>query len=358
MMAPEGSPRIALAANNGEIGGGEVMLLSIADLLERLGYRVTVIGPAEPAALVEVAAARGHATVALDGATRPRYMAALARWRLRNRSLPLWCNGLVPSLATSGLGPRIVHLHSVPDGAARWAVEVARTGARRVLVPSRIASAAVPRSTVLENWTEDLPFVPRRPTGDGAVRVGFLGRTTADKGVAVLARALTIVARTQEVRLVLAGESRFGHGAGEDAVRESLAEIESITERRGWMPRREFFAGIDLAVFPSIAPESFGLVVAESMAAGVPFVITDAGALPEVAGPHHPWIARRDDAEDLARVVARALDDIAEGDDARAAAARQRWERLFSPSAGAARVVELLSDPASPRTSRGKENAR
>jgi len=38
--------RFTLAANNGEIGGGEVMLLRTAKVLRQLGHEVTVVAPA------------------------------------------------------------------------------------------------------------------------------------------------------------------------------------------------------------------------------------------------------------------------------------------------------------------------
>jgi glycosyltransferase involved in cell wall biosynthesis len=57
---------------------------------------------------------------------------------------------------------------------------------------------------------------------------------------------------------------------------------------------------VDLAVFPSVAPEAFGLVAAEAMSIGCPYVISDAGALPEVAGDH-PYVAAAGDAEALPR---------------------------------------------------------
>ncbi len=85
-------------------------------------------------------------------------------------------------------------------------------------------------------------------------------------------------------------------------------------------------------VFPSVWAEPFGLVVAEAMAAGVPFVISDAGALPEVAGPDHPWVARAGDAADLARVIGDAL--AATPDEVRAVTdrARRRWEERVLPA--------------------------
>ncbi len=78
------------------------------------------------------------------------------------------------------------------------------------------------------------------------------------------------------------------------------------------------------------------------MAAGVPFVISDAGALPEVAGPDHPWIARAGDAADLARVIADALAASPDQVAVVTERARRRWEEEYSPEAGRRRVAQLL----------------
>ena len=98
---------------------------------------------------------------------------------------------------------------------------------------------------------------------------------------------------------------------------------------------------LGLVVVPSVASESFGLVAAEAMAARVPVVVSDAGALPEVVGSEHPWVAAAGDAADLARVLAAAYDS----DPAPVVqAARERWESLYSPAAGRGRVAGLLRD--------------
>ena len=65
-----------IATNNGDMGGGEVMLLNIARAARSLGYRVTVIGPAHPPQLVEAAADEGFARVVLPARTRSQYDAA------------------------------------------------------------------------------------------------------------------------------------------------------------------------------------------------------------------------------------------------------------------------------------------
>lgn len=337
------APQIALAANNAEIGGGEVMLLRIAEALRAIRLDVLVVGPAHPAGVLEAAERRGLRTLALPARGRLDYMVRLRLWRRRRRRLPLWCCGLVPSTATAGIGPRLVHLHSLPHGAQHAAAAAARIGARAVLVPSAFLGERVPGSTVLANWTDD---PPRRsaPDDDGMLRIGFLGRLTPDKGVGVLTEALAQLPMLDDrkVRLVLAGETRFGTGQDAQIIEEALARLDGRVERLGWVERGAFFDAVDLAVFPSIMQETFGLVAAEAMAAGVPFVVSDAGALPEVVGPEHPWIARAGDAEDLGRTIRRAVLASTEERELALASARDRWRTHFSPAAGRRRVALLL----------------
>lgn len=338
-------PRIAIATNNGDIGGGEVMLLNIAEALRDLGVEPLVVGPAEPSGLVDEAQRRDFEIERVPATSRPTYMAALATWRLRNLRIPLWCNGLVPSVATSGLGPRIVHLHVVPTASQRRLVPAARFGAVRTLVPSAYLASEFPGATVLANWTVDLtPVVPPPSTG-GPLRVGFMGRHSPDKGLDVLLRSMAEISehRGREVRFVLAGDSRFVSADDRRAVDEAVEHVENRIERAGWISRGEFFSGIDLAVFPSVARETFGLVAAEAMASGVPFVVSDDGALAEVVGPTHPFVSDRGDAKDLAQVIRRALDAVVDCTaSGHIEAARRRWEELYSPAAGLRRVADLL----------------
>lgn len=343
------TPCVAIATNNGDIGGGEVMLLHIAASLRALGLRVLVIGPSGPADLVTAARERGFDAEVLPATGRAGWMGALLRWRLRNRRIPLWCNGLVPSLATAGLGPRIVHFHMVPIGMHAIAARIARLGARRTLVISRYMQQRVPGSTLLENWTAEIIPVPQR-VHSGPVRIGFLGRLTGDKGVHVLAQAVQILrAQGRDAVLVLAGEARHATARDRQVIEAAVEPLGAAVERHGWMDREEFFSSIDIAAFPSTWQEHFGLVAAEAMAAQVPFVITDSGALPEVAGPEHPWVARRGDPKDLARVLTEAIEYIRTDDGDRARCARQRWEKRYSPASGQRRVARLLASLDVPR---------
>jgi glycosyltransferase involved in cell wall biosynthesis len=111
-------------------------------------------------------------------------------------------------------------------------------------------------------------------------------------------------------------------------------------EQPGWVDPAEFFADVDVAVFPSVRSESFGLVVAEAMAAGCPVVVSDAGALPEVVGPDHPFVVPRDDAPALAMALGVVIGGLPDLD--LTAAQRRRWTELYSPAAGLRSVTALM----------------
>jgi glycosyltransferase involved in cell wall biosynthesis len=332
---------IHLAANNPDLGGGEKMLLQHAEALLDLGHWVTVVSADAPTQVLDAAAALGAQTVAIRADGRRDYVRRLRAWDRAERDGLLWCHGLVPAFATAGHARRIVHLHQDPRGRAQAAAAlVARVGAVATLVPSHDMADRVPRSRAHANWTGDLPVLERDVVADRS-RVGYLGRISTDKGVDVLARA---IARVDASELLLAGDSRYVPADDVARVDVELARLGPRVRRLGHVAPAELFDNVDLVVFPSVWSEPFGLVVAEAMASGVPFVISDAGALPEVAGPEHPWVARAGDADDLARVIGAALS--ASPDDVRAVTqrARRRWEAEYSPQAGRLRVRRLLEE--------------
>lgn len=333
---------ITIAANQGEIGGGEVMLLAIADACREIGHDVTVVAPATPGDVIARARENGHRAIAIPGDSSARYLANLRRWDARNREGLLWCNGLRPAFATAGRGERLVHLHQLPVGRLAILARVARWGALRTLVPSHFVAESVPGASVMWNWTGDIAPRERPTPSEDLPTIGYLGRLSADKGVLNLSEAVTrLSAEGRPVRLLLAGEARFTSDADSTHLDRVLSTLETPVERAGWMDRTEFFSRCDVAVFPSVAPESFGLVAAEAMAAECPFVISDAGALPEVAGDDHPFSFAHDDVAAMTATLHRALED---GDaDHSLRRGRDRWQEYFSPSAGTERVRDVLT---------------
>ncbi|WP_323744320.1 glycosyltransferase [Pseudoclavibacter sp. VKM Ac-2888] len=338
---PGGLPdHITIATNNGDIGGGEVMLLNIAAVLEELGVDVTIVGPSEPGELVAAARDAGHRVVELEAAGRGSWMLALRRWDAAQRRGVLWCNGLVPAAATAGHPGRIVHLHQRPLGALRVLEPLARFKALTTLVPSASMAAAVGNAAVLPNWSQS-PGTRNRVSSGPPIVLGFLGRPSIDKGVDVLAAAVQeLEARKPgHYRLLLAGEPRFVSKQAQLAVEKALQPVAHLTDRPGWVAPAAFFDRIDLLVVPSVWPEPFGLVVTEAMAAGVPVLVSDAGALPEIVPPQSGDVFPAGDALALAAAIERKIE---RGLDGNVDANARRWQDHYSPSAGAASVSELL----------------
>ncbi|MDQ0922278.1 glycosyltransferase involved in cell wall biosynthesis [Pseudarthrobacter sp. W1I19] len=337
--------RIALATNNGDIGGGEVMLLNVAEAMVGLGFDVVVVGPSAPSGLVDLARDRGFSTVVLPARTRLQYVLSLRRWDRRERLGLLWCNGLLPSVSTAARKRRVVHLHQRPVGKLRLLAAMSRWGAIATVVPSADMASAVRGSRVLHNWVHPVVHARRRTLSDvgtGTVRVGFLGRTSTEKGVVVLCGAIRELQRRsgRKFRLVLAGEPRFVDAKSSSVVDDSVAALGDSVERTGWITPAEFFGRVDVLVCPSLWPEPFGLVAAEALSAKVPLVVSDAGALPEVVGRDYPWIAKRGDAVGLANMITLAVDS----EESDLQGCFDRWERMFSPQAGRQRLKFLLSE--------------
>ncbi len=133
------------------------------------------------------------------------------------------------------------------------------------------------------------PPVPTRPrtprTADDAVIVGLVGRLVPEKGLIVLLDALVLEPR---LHARVAGTGPLAQRIGVEASARGVAE--RVEFAGGIDPPRmpEFLSGLDVLVVPSLPTptwtEQFGRVAVEAMAAGIPVVSSDAGALPEVVG--------------------------------------------------------------------------
>lgn len=336
--------KISFAANHGEIGGGEVMLLAMATAARELGHNVQIVAPSSPSSVLDAAISEQFRVIGIHGDGKLQYLRGLRAWAGSQPRGLLWCNGLRPAAATASLKDRIVHLHQQPAGRLKAVAWIATRGAELVLVPSQLLKSQVGLGAhVMENWTQPVN-IPRRSVIDRSepVVIGYLGRLSPDKGVDVLAEAVKeLDQRTPGgYRLLLAGEPRFVTPEDVCKVEGSLKEVSAITTRAGWISREEFFSTVDLAVFPSVWDEPFGLVVAEAMSAGCPFVITNAGALPSVAGPDFPWVAPPADPSALATTIEDALNGYIPS---HLEESSRRWRDTYSPDAGRERLAAVLA---------------
>lgn len=345
--------RIEFLSNHGAMGGGEVMLFLLVDAARANGHEVTVVGPSGS----EVAAHAHRQNVPFVGVAGPDRRALTARYAAHARRSDadlLWCNGPVPAMATMASSvPRIVHLHQVPTRAQALLLQLARRRALATLAPSHSMSRAIPGSVPFPNWTDSGPDLHDQaadrclglpdPTTSAPLRIGFIGRLSTIKGIDVLAQAVELLSDELPITLLVAGDDRFVPESESAPVGAALDRIGDRVERTGWVDRETFHGSVDLVVVPSSWDEPFGLVAAEAMARRSPLLVTDAGALPEIVGPEHPWIARRSDPQALAATITRMLEDPERVADS-VEQAHHRWSCEFSPAAGAARMERLLAE--------------
>ena len=116
------------------------------------------------------------------------------------------------------------------------------------------------------------PVHRTRKNGDGAVVLGYVGRLSVEKNVALLARV------ERELAAMGVDGLRFlivGHGSEEAPLRRDLVEAEFAGVLRG-TALAEACANMDVLVFPSHT-DTFGNVVLEALASGVPAVVTQDG---------------------------------------------------------------------------------
>ncbi|MDI7775501.1 glycosyltransferase [Asticcacaulis sp. EMRT-3] len=182
---------------------------------------------------------------------------------------------------------------------------------------------------------------PVKPAPQGTVVLGTLGRLHVNKGIDIMIRALaSLRARGLDVRLRIGGD---GPLKDEMVALVRLLGLEHRVDFDGWVSRAaDYLHALDLFVLPSRV-EPFGLVVAESMAAGVPIVATDIDGPKEilldgVLGVLSP----KDDPDALAFAIATALSDWP-ATLKKARAAQTYALTHFSLDAGKRRLVETLN---------------
>jgi glycosyltransferase involved in cell wall biosynthesis len=102
-----------------------------------------------------------------------------------------------------------------------------------------------------------------------------------------------------------------------------------------------YYQRSDLFVLPT-EYEGYGMVVAESLAHGLPVISTPVGAIPDLIGDDAGVIVPAGDAVTLAATIAKALDDPGWRGRLRAGAARAR-ERLHGWEVTTAKMADVLA---------------
>jgi glycosyltransferase involved in cell wall biosynthesis len=188
------------------------------------------------------------------------------------------------------------------------------------------------------------PSFRTRSADDRTAVLGFVGRLSVEKNVALLATV------QQQLETMGIHDFRFmivGHGAEEAWLRERLPRAEFTGVLKG-KALSQAYANMDLFVFPSHT-DTFGNVVLEALASGVPAIVTPDGGPPTII--RNGETGRIVPDEEFASAVAGILRDPAMHavmrTAARAYALTMSWDAVFDGVYAA--YDQILSTPVSPR---------
>jgi phosphatidyl-myo-inositol alpha-mannosyltransferase len=223
-------------------------------------------------------------------------------------------------------GPIVATVHTAIPRSRVLVVSypVLRTALEKI--NGRIAVSEAARTTLVEHIGGDAVVIPNGVTthryrkaeplpgwpGSGGA-IGFLGRLDEPrKGLAVLLKAFEILAPDRpRLRLLVAGRAADAEEAlyrVPPDLRDRIVMLGQVSED----DKIRVLHSVDVFCSPNTGGESFGIVTAEAMAAGVPIVASDIDAFRQVLrGGEAGDLFATGDARDLARVAGRLLDDPA-----------------------------------------------
>ncbi len=265
-------------------------------------------------------------------------------------TLPVWLGRCRPAA-----GRVVLMAGRMPKGQYRRYRAVARVLAPSTPVAARVAAEnpALAGATRVTGYPIDCgllgapqaapAFVP--PAAPGTVTLGFVGRVHAEKGLKLLADALARVGREPGLppwRVLVCGPSDVARGGSGPSFRRQLAgRLGAATGNRAHLLEPEFsdrslaalYQRIDVFCYPSLAEEgeTFGVAVAEAMAAGAVPVVSGLDCFRDFVrdGQNGAVFDHRapDAADRLAAALVRLLRD-ADGRARLAAAARAEARRF------------------------------
>lgn len=350
MRRPPPTPgtSILVAHPSAELYGSDRVLLESVDGFVRKGWHVVVAIPSEGpllAALTAVgadvrmcpspvlrknlltpkgflAAAAESVIGAVRGAALLRHVAPDVVF-VNTMTLPLW---LV--LAAVARRPSVLHVHEAERSASavlRAALALPSLLTARIISNSRFSTEALTSSLPRYGKTVDLvynavpgPDVPTEPRSalSGAVKLLYVGRLSARKGVDVIIEAMSLLSTDgPDCELTILGAVYPGYEWYEEQLKASVAEhrLEDRVRFVGFDDSVwSYYAATDIALIPSRLDEPFGNTAVEAALAQRPAVISDTSGLREASGVARASVlVEPGDARALAAGIVSIVDDWA-----------------------------------------------
>jgi phosphatidylinositol alpha-mannosyltransferase len=316
-------------------GGVQEHIRDLAEALIDLGHTVSVISPADDdAALPDYVVPAGRAVaVPYNGSVARLSFGPLSANRVRrwikdgNFDVLHVHEPAAPSLSLIACwvfdGPIVATVHGATTRSR--ALHAAEPMLRSALekVSGRIAVSEAARSTLAHHLGGDAVLIPNGVTicrfekaeplagwpGEGGA-IGFLGRMDEPrKGLSLLLRAFELIGSERpELRLLIAGPGDTSEVMAKvpGRLRDRVVLLGQVSEA----VKVQVYHSVDVFCAPNTGGESFGIVLAEAMAAGAPIVASDLDAFRRVLrGGRAGELFTSGDPADLAAAIGRLLDD-------------------------------------------------
>ncbi|MBB5032227.1 glycosyltransferase family 4 protein [Prosthecobacter vanneervenii] len=194
-----------------------------------------------------------------------------------------------------------------------------RESASAILAASRTTLREIPsqlmqRVVFMPENAVDLEKFPLNPKTTHSetsrpLRISFVGRLVALKGVDMLLTAAAPLVRSGSLHLDIIGD-----GPERERLQKMVADegIAAGVSMDGWVPHAQLGSRLrksDLFVFPSIR-EFGGGVVLEAMALGIPAVVLDHGGPPELVPPGTGYVLPMTTREDIVSRIRQLLTEL------------------------------------------------
>jgi glycosyltransferase involved in cell wall biosynthesis len=232
-------------------------------------------------------------------------------------TLPAWLHRARPRA-----GIVAVMIGRAPKGQVRLYGGVARIYAPSSFIARQIGPRWASDRTRVTGYPIDWPLLARSGGRSGStVTVGYVGRLHPEKGIELLVRAASRLAGRADLppwRLRIAGPAAVGEGGGGEAWAQALRADASaaLGGRVEWLPPEfdaerlaQLYGGMDVFCYPSLAEkgETFGVAVAEAMAAGCAAVVSALGCFSDLVTDGGTGLVFNHAAADADRLLADCL---------------------------------------------------
>lgn len=232
----------------------------------------------------------------------------------------------------------------------KWlpAYHATRRAAAAILVGSRVALQDLPaqyreKAVYIPENAVDISRFQRSSAAPPPppLRIAFVGRLAAIKGVDMLIEAVAPMARVGEVRLEIIGEGSEGSALKALAVRLGVEDSVNFT---GWVKHDELHAHLEqchLFAFPSVH-EFGGAVVLEAMALGVVPIVVDYGGPGELVSSGTGFNIPIGSREAIIEAIRTVVSTVHQAPDALVSLAARGQQRVTSSFTWDAKAQQVL----------------